>query len=30
MLISYKSKSVSTLAHKHPLDRTEFKGLLLA
>ncbi|CAD8121669.1 unnamed protein product [Paramecium sonneborni] len=25
-----KSKSVSTLSHKHPLDRTEFKGLLLA
>ncbi|CAD8122630.1 unnamed protein product [Paramecium sonneborni] len=27
---SQKSKSVSTLSHKHPLDRTEFKGLLLA
>ncbi|CAD8196114.1 unnamed protein product [Paramecium pentaurelia] len=25
-----KSKSVSTLSYKHPLDRTEYKGLLLA
>ncbi|CAD8196548.1 unnamed protein product [Paramecium octaurelia] len=30
MINSQKSKSVSTLSHKHPLDRTEFKGLLLA
>ncbi|CAD8101146.1 unnamed protein product [Paramecium primaurelia] len=30
MLSSQKSKSAYTLSHKHPLDRTEYKGLLLA